>query len=460
MMRTAQKPHVLIIGGGVSGLSTAYFLQEAAQDQVALTVLEQAPRLGGWIETLNEEGFLFEQGPRGCRPRDAGLETLALADRLGLREAIIPASADAQRRFLYLNGRLRGLPQSVKDVCTSPFVWPALLRMVAEPLYRPGKSEDESIASFASRRLGRYTAENFLDPMTLGIYGGDIHTLSMRSCYTRLWDMEQEHGSLLKALWQRRHRRPAEVPEWMQPLQSAGLFSFRKGMQQLIDGLEKHLQPSSIHCSTPVLSLQRDGVQWLAKTARRQFRADAVVCAVAPQLLARLIDLPLLGQQEALSLHTVNLAWRKRVSVPHGFGYLVPSKEGSQVLGMVWDSETFPQQNQGEETRVTVMLRGDCVDPLGSALEALNAHIGLSIPPDYVQTRLAQEAIPQYKVGHHRWLEALRHELTAQFPGLSLVGNAYEGVGVNDCVVQAKSEAARLWKCLRSEQIEKKTSDL
>ena len=345
--------NVLILGGGITGLSAAWYLSK--KDPTAkITLLEKSNRLGGWIQTSHEGGFLFEKGPRtfllGRSPH-----LLSLLNDLKLE--ILPAAP--QKRYIYHRGKLRSFGSFL------PTLVPYLLR---ELFIAPSTAPDESIYDFAARRFSPKIAETFFDPMTLGIYGGDIRKLSLRTCFPALYKWEREKGSIVRGLLSA-------------PKRAKGLFTLKNGMETLIHTLQKQL-PIDIVFNCPVESIDEHTVQAGGKI----WHADKIISALPPPFPAK-------------SLWVVNLAFSGDILSKKGFGYLVPSQEKQSLLGVVFDSSIFPQQSSRGETRLTAMIRSEEPEPLRAALSALNAHLGIKDAPIYSSAFLAQNAIPQFEVG-------------------------------------------------------------
>ncbi len=345
----------LILGGGITGLSAAWFLKKR-EPTAQITLLEKTDRLGGWIRSSTEGGFFFEKGPRtfqlGRSPH-----LLALIQELNLET--ISSHPAAQLRFILYKGKLR------TPLSFLPRFAPYFFR---ELFVKPTLKKDESIYDFASRRFSPKIAEIFFDPLTLGIYAGDSRKLSLCSCFPAFSRWEQEKGSVLKGLFSA-------------PKQAKGLFTLKGGMETLIHALEKRLS-IDIVLNCPVEKLAGNEVFAGGKI----WTADHVLSA---------LPLPLPKN----SLWVVNLAFAGDVLPKKGFGYLVPTQEGQSVLGAIFDSVIFPEQSQNGETRLTVMVRASEEKPLEAALSALSTHLGIVEQPLYSSVFLAKEAIPQMEVG-------------------------------------------------------------
>jgi oxygen-dependent protoporphyrinogen oxidase len=338
---------ILIIGGGITGLSAAWKARELYPD-AKVTLFEKEGRVGGWIRTSEEGGFFFEKGPRTFQ-KGRSPHLLKLIRHFGL-EIIESASL---KRYIYTDGKLRSVGSLIPRFFFS---------LVKEPFIPSSSLKDESIYDFAARRFGKKMAKVIFDPITLGIYGGDIHSLSIRSCFPTLCQWEEEKGSVIRGFFSA-------------PKKERGLFTLKKGMQTLVDALAKDLD-IVLHCKAEKLNeheLYAGGKIW---------RADRVIVALPPDVPKR-------------SLWVANFAFEQDLLPKKGFGYLVPTQEGSPLLGCVFDSCIFPEQNRNKETRITCMMREGEADPL----KEVQKHLGISSKPVYGSSFLAQNAIPQFNVG-------------------------------------------------------------
>lgn len=450
--------HIVILGAGISGLATGWYLKKYYGSNVKITVLEKSSRTGGWIQSNRMDGFLFEQGPRSCRTKGTGRKTLQLVEELGIQDLLIGASSSAKRRFIYLQQRLQSLPRHPLAFPFSPLMkgWFKALKQD----WKAPKSDknDESLYAFFSRRIGSEWCHRLLDPFVSGIYAGDMHRLSIKSCFPLLWRWEAQQGSLLKgALCQ--SKRPSSQSRFVSEWEKRSIFSFKNGMETLTLALAEHLA-DFIRLNSEVKSIQVNRTNACVTLMNgEEIEADHIVSALPAHILGSLLQ-PI-NRQAAKHLHSipyasvmvVNIGYHKPVLKQQGFGYLVPSQEREDILGCVWDSSVFPQQNsRSQETRLTVMLGGVLHPQVESyteaqgrdiALSALRQHLGIDADPEIVHVKLSKMAIPQYEIGHHQHLKALQRQLRA-FPRLTLTGNAFFGVSVNDCIAQAQKLALRL----------------
>ncbi|NGX57686.1 MAG: Protoporphyrinogen oxidase [Chlamydiae bacterium] len=439
---------IVILGGGISGLSTAWYLRQKTNAKIIL--IEKTPRLGGRIQSVNEHDFFFERGPRSIRPH-GGEETLRLIQHLGLQDQVVPGKKAAHQRYLYLNQTLRKLPSSLKDLITSPWLWPILTSLITEWTKKTSPKNDESIYEFISRRLNPKVADTLLDPMTSGIYAGNIHQLSMKSCFPKIYQYEKDHGSLTKGMLSQKKRIPESNP-FICEAKKSSLYTLQNGLQELIVKLVEHLD-IEIKLSCSVTSLIFDK-QIHIETENETFIADHVISALPSQALGHLMKAhdpsiaQLLHDIPMTSLAVVNIGYNQPVLKKEGFGYLIPSSEKEEILGMVWDSSAFPTQNQHtDQTRLTVMIGGSHMqnfehtseeDFLTMSLNALNSHLGITETPDCVEVSIAHQAIPQYIVGHSERVREIETKIAALSSNFHFTGNCFYGVSVNDCILNAK----------------------
>ncbi len=358
--------NIIILGGGISGLALLWYLKKAYRDTVSITLLEKTSRVGGWIQSIKKEGFLFEQGPHSFRGGSQGIATLQLVEELGLHNQIITANPSAQQRFLYLDKQLQKVPAHFFSLLFSPLTRKLFLNLLMEWRMPRGVTEDESIHSFFSRRVGKEVVETFLDPLVTGIYAGSIHNLSAKSCFPKLFEWERHYGSLTKgAFINRFSKRNEVVSPFIKKMKREKLFSFKDGMEVLPQTLALLLKDHIFtHHDVSSMQLSSKNAQ-LELTNGKKMHADLVYSTLPASALASLLRphnseiSKLLNSISYESIAVVSLGYKQRLLPLQGFGYLIPSKENENILGMVWDSCIFPQQAKWpEETRLTVMIGG------------------------------------------------------------------------------------------------------
>ncbi len=331
----------------------------------------------------------------------------------------------------------------------------------------PRAEKEESVQTFFERRLSLEWVERLVDPFISGIYAGDCRQLSLKSCFPLLHEWEQKRGSLLRGAWGHRPAAQSKNPKslFVQEMQRFPLFSFKKGMESLPQALALRLR-ESLRCNQTAgrLIFREKGAELFLESGEK-LEADWMIStlpsfALSPLLASYPEVSASLRQLRYATVLIVNLGFRSSVLPMRGFGYLIPSCAGSPVLGCIWDSSLFPQQNQREQqTRLTVMLGGMHHPEVGEipeqtgvewALKALREHLNISCSPDVVQVKRAQAAIPQYELGYETWKRGLQEKLGRLSSSFILSGSGFTGVSINDCVAEARKNAENLFKILCS----------
>jgi oxygen-dependent protoporphyrinogen oxidase len=445
---------IVVVGGGISGLAAAHRLIELNQAQ-QITLIEASDRLGGTIQTKNRDGFLLERGPDSFISEKP--QALALAKRLGLEPRLIQTNEEFRRSFIVRNGRLRPVPEGFQLLAPSriaPFLRTDIFsvagkaRMAAD-LFLPRKStngtDDESLASFVRRRLGKEALERMAQPMVGGIYTADPETLSLRATLPRFLDMESRHRSLILAMLRQGKAQKSGTSGARYSL----FLSFDRGMQVIVDALAQ--LKADIRLNTRAKALRRDGPTWtIATNTGEQLKADAICLAVPAYVAASLlndIDEQLaqkLRDIKYASTATINLAY-KRSAIAHplnGFGFVVPFIEKRSLLACTFSSVKF----SGRAPDDHVLLRafaGGALQPeifaldepeMAKRVEAdLRELLSISEPPLFTGVAKWERSMPQYEVGHLDRVKEIEG-LVDKLPGLTLAGNAYGGAGIPDCI--------------------------
>ncbi|XXF79339.1 protoporphyrinogen oxidase [Myxococcaceae bacterium GXIMD 01537] len=450
---------IAIIGAGISGLSLAWGLRSRGRDVV---LLEAGSRLGGNIHTRERDGFVLEAGPNSFLDKEPA--TRALAAALGLEGRIRAGDAAAKRRYLYTRGRLRLVPSSPPAFLRSD-VLPlgARLRMVAELFSGRGpEGVDESIADFGRRHIGRGATQVLLDAVQTGIYAGDVEKLSVRSTFPLMVELERRNRSLiLGAVRLQRERRKA-LPSGT-PALSGELSTFDGGLGVLVDALGRSLGDVA-RTGAAVEGLRRDeGGGWRLAVREHgrtaELSASRVVLAVPAHVAAELLrplDAGLAEQLESIAyapMAVVHLGYAPGATPrPDGFGFLVPSGERRRILGAIHASTVFPFRAEGGRVLYTCMVGGARQPELAGldegalaalAREELRVMAGVTAEPVLTEVIRWPRGIPQYNVGHGARVAAIDAALE-RWPGLTLTGNAYKGIGINDCIRNAGQLANEL----------------
>ncbi|KAL0572821.1 oxygen-dependent protoporphyrinogen oxidase [Marasmius crinis-equi] len=494
-----QRPHIAILGGGLTGLSSAFHLSRR-HPEALISVFEKQTRLGGWVhseraEVKHPEGgtanILLESGPRTLRPNAKSV--LELVNLLGLKDSVITTpktSPAAKNRYLQIpEVQAQGivpLPSSIPSLLSSPLRSQLLPNVLSEPFKgrnRPAGIEDESFDDFMSRRFGASFARMFGSALVHGIYAADSRKLSIRAAFPSLWEAEERgRGSVVRGMLVPSKASSSlddydtgDVPEMMS---GAPVFSFKDGMSTITNSLVRYLegQPNvRIITDTRVelLDLVEGRIQLQTadgRTAHPDAVASALPLPVLHSVLPTHLSLPHLTANPQSSVTVINLVFpltKGQPSIhPPGFGYLVPrsssgySEEGPGILGTVFDSSSLSAQDLPEDSRsrfvkLTVMLGGphpitERHTTLDNVLKHLNAHLnsrvdggtgGLALPkPALARTRHHVACIPTPTPGHPQRIEEMKEALSkGPWQGrLDVVGAGVRGVSVGDCVESGK----------------------
>ena len=429
--------HTAIVGAGISGLTLAWALRAQG---TPVTLLEATDQVGGVIRSPLDDGFVLESGPNGFLDRDGTVSRVAEA--LGIVDRLRPAAPAADRRALYVRGKVRYLPSKPPELLGSDIVpWWAKLRLLLEPLSRRGPAGvDESLAHFGRRHFGQHVTETLLDAVQTGIFGGDSERLSVRAAFPRLHEMERDHRSLLLAAKAMRRRGPRAAPP--------RLASFEGGLETLPRALGEALG-NAVRLRVRVTALEPADGGWQVRWDGGGERFERVVLAVSPSVAAGLLR-PLdpsvataLDSIRLVPISVVHLGWRPGLEPdPQGFGVLVPARERRRVLGVIFVSSAYPFRAPGGGTLLTTLVGGahgaewarlPDTELVALVREELATMLGIRRSPDVVRIFRWPEAIPQYDVGHHARVDAIATALRNR-PRLLVTGNALRGPGVADCV--------------------------
>ncbi len=452
---------VVIIGGGMSGLSLAYYLKEFRPDY-EVVVLEKETTPGGKAHTKRLHGFTIECGVNGVL--DNKPSTLGLARGLGVE--ILPSNENSKRRFVVKDGALVELPDTPKKFLKSPLLSiSGKLRVAYEPFVPKysGKG-DESLASFAKRRLGPEAYKYLIDPMATGIYAGDPERLSLKSCFPRVHELEETYGSLIRAMIQlarqaKRERSGKKVGAGP----GGNLVSFKNGMGELVGALEERLKAQGmLRCGIEVLGvecLDRYKFKVICQNGQ-DIECSHVVLACPAKDASRILRHALSDIAQMCNsfdyppIGVVAFGIRpKDVSLDlRGFGFLAPGCEHRSILGTLWDSSIFENRAPEGWALLRTLLGGarrrdikyksdkELVDITYRELKDL---VGLNRAPEFVMVHRWPRAIPQYTLGHEERVEAIQKGLR-QYPGLMIRCNWIGGVSLNDCIQNSKELAHAL----------------
>ena len=435
-----------IIGGGISGLTTAFLLKRKG---FAVTVFEQSEKPGGNVQTIQKNGYTVEQGPNSLLKSPRLVDLVRL---LNLENKVVAADPSAQKRYILSGGKLEAM--GAKSFINGYFSLKTILSLAREPFVRSKSPEGESVAEFVSRRISREFLDKAIDPFVSGVYAGDPADLSMRSAFPRLYEMERDFGSLIMGTI----RRKTEKADPNFPR----TFSFHGGLKTLIDALAAQIG-DGINLSTTVSEIE--------ETDDRKFRVngeefDTVVISTPAFVAADLVK----SRDESLArlLSEVNYPQvavvvtgfksEKIKKELDGFGFLIPGKEKRPILGTLFHSAVFPERSpDGFQLLMTFIGGVRAGDKLNEksdedlkklVLEQLGEILGVAGEPDFFHVKRWKKAIPQYRVGYEKVTEAVT-DFEKLHQGIYFCSNFYRGISMSDCVKNAFETADSIERFLR-----------
>jgi len=442
---------IAILGGGLTGLCAAHYAGEAVGPE-HVVLLDASDRLGGVTGTDRAEGFVCDWGPNGFLDKEP--QTLEWIDSLGLTSRLVQADQAAAHRFILKGDRLVEVVMPPRFFVSPLLSFKGRVRLCCEPLLRPRQSDrPESIWDFAARRIGREAADMMVAPMVLGIFAGNAKELSLQHCFPRMAAIERDHGGLVKALVAKRLRK-----EKVSPTGPRGrLTSFREGIGVLAEEAARQCR-ARVRTGAGVIAISRSGSGYTVATVQgEQINAEKIILALPAYAAAAATRVLSPGLSNALAdIPYVELAVMcvgyRREQVGHdlnGFGFLVPPNSGRRVLGCLWTSTLFPGRAPEGHVQLRIML-GGAFDPAAVDLsdeellhiirKEIHPVLAISGEPVFGRVFRHRRAIPQYTLQHGSVLAQIETAL-AKLPGFALAGNAYHGVGLNDCVVSARAAA-------------------
>jgi protoporphyrinogen/coproporphyrinogen III oxidase len=455
---------VAIIGGGITGLTAAFYLKE---HNIPVRLFEASKRVGGVIQSVRRDGYLAEFGP------NCVLETSRIVSNLvrdvGLESRRVYSNPAAEKRYVVRDKKPVALPTSAASFLTTPlFSLPAKVRLLAEPFIRRAPDGvEESIAQFAQRRLGQEFLDYAIDPLVAGVYAGNPRELSVSQAFPKLLALEQRYHSLFlgQILGAHTRKRSGQVSK-----QNAKRFSFDDGLQVLVDALQASLE-GEIETFAPMRCLWPTEEGWLVKAEQNDWKpaveCSAVVLALPSHKIAALdirttpaLNVASLAEVSYPPVASVVLGFR-RADVAHpldGFGMLIPRKEGFHILGALFSSSLFPHRAPAGEVAITCYI-GGARNPLlpfippkaltEITLKDLETILGVRGQPTFQHVTVYRQAMPQYNLGFGKF-RSLMSDMEVQAPGLFVAGQARDGISLSDSIISGHNVAGRIEAYLSS----------
>jgi protoporphyrinogen/coproporphyrinogen III oxidase len=446
---------IAIIGGGIAGLSAAFYLEKARRAGADLqwALFEKSDRLGGVIQTERRDGFVIEAGPDSflsIKP-----DASRLCQEMGLGDQLISSNDAGRKTYILVKGSLVPVPQGLEFMVPTR-IWPMVttplfsfstkLRMVAE-LFSSARKDagDESVGDFVRRHFGQEMVDRVAEPLLAGVYGGNAERLSVRAVLPRFVEMERQHGSLVRATL--KGKALARLRGKPQPL----FTSLKNGMQQMVEALAAALPQASIRMRQHSLSLRPVNDDWEIESAGISERFQAALLAIPAPAAAGLLRqfhpafIEGLAKIDYTSTAAVALAY-DQAELPPGHGFLVPRSEGRKIMACTFVHEKFPYRARDNKKLLRCFFSSSRIpDLLAHSDEALQQFarqelkeiFGLTAEPRFALTFRWDRAMAQYETGHLDRVAEME-KIIAAMPGFHIIGNSFHGIGVPDCIKSAR----------------------
>lgn len=463
------KLDIVIVGGGISGLSAAYYLEKAARSQglwLQTTLLEKEAVLGGKIATQRRDGFIFEGGPESFVTRKP--EAWQLCHELGLADQLVGTTRPGKNYVLH-NGRPAIVPSGPGSFFATPLLSAGgKLRLLKEPFVKPRtEASDESLGSFLRRRLGDEMVDSVVKPAIGSVYLGNVDEMSVQVSFGRFAEMERQHGSVVKGMFglmkeKRAERKASGGPR---PVKTPAFATLQTGLMALIEALAEAIE-GEILLDTAVAHLHHDLTTpkpyALSLSNGRTLLADLVVLAtptfVMADLLSGLVETAVTDQLHNIPYNpvtTVNLAFnRSDIADPFdGFGVVVPEAESSQLLAIEGMSAKFPHRAPADQFVLRAFVGGQNQPELASLSETeliglvrveLEPILGITARPTRTHVQRWLPANPQPPVGYLAMITQIERALARQLPQLYLTGAGLRGQGIPDCIRQSRELVSQI----------------
>ncbi len=470
-MPSSQRPKIAILGGGITALASAWELT-TKHPELDWQLFEASPRLGGVLETVEKNGWLVEQSADNFLTKDPVV--VDLCRELGMEDTLLPTAEDRRRAMVVSQGKVLRVPEGfvlmapkkLRSILASPVLsLRGKLRLICEPFIRASRnSEDESVASFARRRLGQEALDKLVQPLVAGIYTADPEKLSLAATLPQFLRQEAEHGSLWRA-----SQKAREETESLESGARYGMFMAPKnGMQQLINALLSTLPSEKIWTNKAVGSCTRsESGTWLLKDSNGELLGafDGIICTLPAYHAATVIKsfdselANLLNKIPYASASVVCLGVRdEQIRSPvDGFGFVVPSKENRSIIATSFASYKFSGRSPERRTLIRTFV-GGALNPELADLDdnrlielvksELSELIGLEGEPELESIARWPRRMPQYQVGHLGLVSQIVDRQN-QWNSLQLAGAAYRGVGIPQCVADGRNAAKQVAKALK-----------
>lgn len=466
MDMSGQNKKVVIVGGGITGLSAAFYMQKEAREKglpLDVILVEASNRLGGKIQTVRRNGFIIERGPDSflIRKKSMGI----LAQDLGIEGELVKNATG--QAYVLVGGELHPIPGgSVMGIPTEigPFLKTGLFSLSGKlraagdfVLPRSNIKGDQSLGGFFRRRFGGEIVENLIEPLLSGVYAGDIDHMSLESTFPQFYAVEKKHRSLILGM---KKTTPKQLPQKDgHGAKKEGVFhTFRNGLETIVEAIEQQLEPGSVMKGVRIDAIEAPGMVGektiLEMNDGRKIEADAVILTTGHEMAGRLFAphglLQDLREIPTTSVATVALAFPEEhvVQDKEGTGFLVSRSSDYSITACTWTHRKWPTTTPAGKVLIRAFVGrvGDeAIVDLPDAeiekivLDDLGRVMNITGKPDFTVITRWKKDRPQYRVGHKQRIAAARAELESKFPQVKLAGASYNGVGLPDCIDQGRA---------------------
>jgi oxygen-dependent protoporphyrinogen oxidase len=470
-----QPKHVAIIGGGITGLSAAYYLKKQMADigvPLRLSLIDKSGAFGGRIDTLKRDGFVIEKGPDSFLARKQPM--LELAKELGLDDQLTGTNPNAKKTYIIQHNKFHRMPPGlVLGIPTEmgPFMRTGLLSPIGKAraamdllLPKRHSTDDESLGAFLERRLGKEVLTQIAEPLLAGIYAGDTYALSVKATFPQFHTLEQKHRSLIIGMTQNRKEGGAESKALPEAAKNTVFLTFKGGLQTIVQGLIDALNDVRFVKNMEVSTIRRlhgtaeQGYELRYSNGEVERIDGAIVALPAYGIASVLQDIPAakeLNQIDYASVANVIMAFDQQDMVRDvdGSGLLVPRSEGRFITACTWTSSKWLHAapagkvllrcyvgRSGDE-RWMGMSDAELIEGVRHDLREL---MGITAEPLFTEITKMPRSMPQYPVGHLQLIQRVRSSLAEQMPSVLVTGAAFQGVGLPDCIRQGKEAAQKM----------------
>lgn len=421
---------IVILGAGISGLTLAWKLHQKFQNSIDITIIEAQDKIGGWIQTKRFPNTILDLGPKGFSLQGNGFYTMQLLKELQLDKEIIPASKISKNKYIFSENKVKKL--SKKHF----FLYGLIPFILKDLLAKQHLKSDDSVYNFLSRHFPKKFLINTLDPIITSIKAGNINLLSAKETFPHLWNLEKKHGSIIKGIL----KNQSSIIQHLFQNRKINLFSLKNGLETLIHTLQEKT-PVTLLLSSPVTSIViNDNKKITIQTKNKLIEGDLCFYTLPLTLLPSLLSSKYNFINNHIKYWDVScmaFGWANPFLNPYqGYGMVINKNAESQVLGLVWNSNIFPQQQTKPQTRLSIIFSGapSKNEAYKICFNAIQKYLGIFQEPDYSGYLQGKQSIPQLLPDFHITKSLLKQYLPHN---LKIVGQNISGPGINNCIKSA-----------------------